>query len=142
MRKLIEIFIVFLVLIGTGFLSGCIGDTSTTNQESPASTTYSSSLVYINRNDQGQVIEACVEVQNTGEYDAWFTVDFSFFSFDPNTFGEHPYGGGNTNTNDSPQLFHIEKQVYVGAHKSSSVICQPSSLQPAVSLYDYTIRLN
>lgn len=138
MRK-IPILMIVLVLIGTGFLSGCTSNTSNTNQNSPT-TTYTSSLSYVNRNDQGQVTEACVEVQNTGDNGAWFTVDFAFMPYDKNALGSGVDRGGNT-TYIPPEPFHIDEQVYVDAHKSNTVICQPLPEQPAISLQDYTVRL-
>lgn len=139
MKKSVVLLIAMLV-ISFGFLSGCNEQKAVENPSSKT-TTYSSKLVYVNSDSQAKVEEVCVEIQNTGDNGAWFVVDFEFVVYDEENLGPgKDYGGGTTIYDE--ETYHIEKQVYVEAHKTNRVYCEPWSWKPAISLHDYSVHLN
>jgi uncharacterized protein YceK len=129
------------VLILTVGLSGCTSTNSDTGNPPPTTTTYTSKLVYLHSDSKAKITEACVEVQNTGDSGAWFVVDFEFVKYDEENLGQGNFTGGDTGY-DGDETFHMEKQVYVAAHKSNTVKCVPHSWEPAISLRNYNVYLD
>ena len=122
MKKAITI--ICLMLVTVGILSGCIQNES--DIEGVISKDYIVSDTYTSRGINRIIEYVYVEIQNFGDKDETFTVNFRFALLDLDKLGAGPYGGGSSGESSIwDDSYHIQKSELVRAHDIKKIYCAP-----------------
>ena len=123
--KIIAILLIALMVISVGFLSGCTQ--TETDIEGATSKNYVVSDTYTFRGTERRIEQVYVEIQNFGDKDEIFTVDFEFALLDLDNLGQGTDGGGSTGGGGTiwDDTYHIQKSELVRGHDIKKIYCTP-----------------